>query len=810
MGEIRHALRLMRRSPGFTAVSVVSVALGIGANTAIFSLMNTILLKTLAVARPSELVEILRQYPGNPRGNGYYGWDRYERFRDTGVFSALTGTAFDNLARIRTEGGEEETVVEEIVYGNYFSVLGLRPAMGRLLGPADLPGGRGESAVVVVSWSFWLNRMGGDPAAVGKRVFESGQAKTVVGVLPREYVGPRVGSRTDVWMAREPGEASLVGRLRPGMTIERARAQLAPLFRTMVVETATRSKDPNTWRITWDLDWAGSGFSGVRDRYGKPLLLLLTVVGALLLLACINVASMLLARTAGRQREFAVRVGLGASRGRLVRQMLLESGLLSAAGTLLGVGLAYAGTVALVRIVASGRPFERIRLEVTPDWRVLLFTVAIGAVTGVLFGLAPAWHAFLAAPAGWLRQTGKGGETRGWRFFGRSLVSAQVALSILLVTAAGVLLDHLSRLRNEGLGFRRDHVLLIQLDPSRSGYSRAQLAGPYRGLLQRLEAMPGVRAASVTGCSPIQGCGASRFVLAEGNSERAENRRRAGLMWVAPRYFETLGIPLLAGRDFALSDVGRPRVAVISESMAKRHFPGLNPLGRRIWIDREGHPEAWYGSDDPYEVVGLVGDVRGAELREPAPPFLYFNMFQEDRITNQVMLRTTAAPESVVADARRLIQEELKGVAVSNVTTLSDQVDAAIVPERLIAMLTGYFGALAIVLAGIGMYGLLAYTVARRVNEIGVRMALGATMGSIARLVVGDAGRMVAAGSAAGALLAAWSRPVVMRLVVDLKAPGWGAMAAGAAIVAAAAIGAAYWPARRAARIDPMAALRHE
>jgi predicted permease len=794
----------MRRSPAFTAVAVLSLALGIGANTAIFSLMNTIMFRKLPVARPEELVEILRQYPGEPRGNGYYGWEKYERFRNSDVFSALTGTGFDNIAPVRIENGEEEPLVLEMVYGNYFSVLGLKPAMGRLLGPEDIPG-RGEGSTVVVSWRFWMNRLHGEPGAIGKRTFIHGEPKTVVGVAPRDYVGPRVGARTDVWVAREPGEASIFGRLRPGVTIERARAQLAPLFRTMVEENAARSKDPKMRQVTMDLDWASAGFSGVRDRYGKPLTLLMAVVAALLLLACINLASMLLARTAGRQRELAVRVGLGASRARLVRQMLTESTLLSAAGTLLGVGLAYIGTGILVRIVASGRIFERLHLEVSPDWRVLLFTVGLAAATSVLFGVAPAWQAFASTPAGALRQSGRGGETRGWRLFGRSLVAAQVALSILLATAAGVFLTHLERLRGDRLGFRRDHVLLVQVDSSRSGLTHAQLAEPYRQALARLEMLPGVRAASATGCSPIQGCGASRFVVAEGNVERPEDRRRAGLMWVAPRYFETLGVPLLAGRDFTAADAGRPRVTIISESMAKRHFPERNPLGRRVWIE-----EGWYGNNDPYVVVGVVGDIKGVDIRETPYPAMYFDMFQEDRIQQQLMLRTNVRPESVAANAQTIIQDVLKGATVSRVWTLSEQVDGAVVPERLIATLSGYFGALAVALAGIGLYGLLAYTVARRVNEIGVRMALGATAGSIARLVLGDAGRMVGAGAAAGAALVVWARPVATRLLVDLQAPGWGVMGAGLGVVATAAVLAAYAPARRAARVDPMEALRHE
>jgi len=280
-------------------------------------------------------------------------------------------------------------------------------------------------------------------------------------------------------------------------------------------------------------------------------------------------------------------------------------------------------------------------------------------------------------------------------------------------------------------------------------------------------------------------------------------------MWVAPRYFETLRIPLLAGRDFTFSDAGRPRVALISELTARRHFPGANPIGRHVSIDREGRPDAWYGSDEPYEVVGVVGDAKG-ELWEPPHPAMYLNMFQEGRTQQQFMLRTSVPPRAVAADTRKAIEEVIRGVTVSNVITLDEQVDAALVPERLIATLSGYFGVLAVVLAAMGLYGLLAFTVARRINEIGVRMALGATAGGIARLVLGDAGRMVGAGLVAGAALVVWAHPVAARLVEGLRTPGWGVMVAGAASVAIIATVAAYVPARRAARVDPMEALRHE
>lgn len=808
--DIRYALRLMRRSPGFTAVAVLSLALGIGANTAIFSLFNTIVLQQLPVAHPEQLVEFLRTYPGEPRGNGYYGWATYQHFRDHNhSFSVMTGMSFDNLAKVQADGSEPETMILENVVGNYFAVLGLKPAIGRLISSEDIPA-NGAGDVAVVSWAYWNSKFHRDPAILGKRLLVNDVPMTIIGVAPRAYTGPRIGVRTDVWRPQEKDDVSMIARLKPGATIEQARAEASVLNQFAIEQRAAKSKDPLLRQMKMEVEFAGAGLGRVRDQYGKPLVLLMGVVGLLLLLACINMASMLLARSAGRQREMAVRVGLGASRSRLVCQMLTESVLLSAIGTAVGILFAYLGTGVLVRIMASGRAHERIDLQVQPDGSLLLFTAGIALLTGLLFGLAPAWYAFRAVPAASLRQTGRGGDTWFWRLFGRGLVAGQLALSILLVTAAAVFLTHLSHLRNFDLGFRSDNVLLVILNPTGSGYKRETLAAPYQELLARLQTIPDVRSAAITGCTPIQGCGASRFVNAEGLVERPEDRRYTALSWVTPRYFETLGMPLLAGRDFTFSDAGRSRVAIISESMAKYYFPGTNPIGKRMSIDRDPRSGGWYGDDQPYEIVGVAGDAKATELREPPRRSMYFNMFQENRISNQFMLRTSGEPTAVTGVVRQMVKDVLKTVPVTRVTTLSDQVDSAIVPERLIATLSGLFGGLGAMLAGIGLYGLLAYTVARRTTEIGVRMALGATASDVSRLVLSDALGMLGAGLGVGALLVLWGRPLAVSLIPDLKADNATLLALGCGAMVAVALLVSYVPARRAACVDPMVSLRHE
>src|SRR5580658_1393723 len=364
LNNIRYALRLARRSPGFTAVAVLSLGLGIGANTAIYSLFYTIMLRQLPVVHPEQLVQFLRKAPGEPRNDGYWGWEKYEYFRDHNhVFSALTGTSFDNLASVHMDGADRENLILETVPGNYFAVLGLKPMIGRLIGPEDVPA-NGEGTVAVVSWSYWNTRLNRDPAVLGKRIWYEDAAKTIIGVAPRTYTGPRVGVRTDIWTPRTKYDLTMLARLKPGVTLQQAQAEMSVLYRSWLEQNAAADKDSKARQIQMEVEPAGAGLVRLRDQYGKPLVLLMAVVGALLLLACINMAGMLLARSAGRQREIAVRIGLGAGRGQLVSQMLTESLLLSGAGTVAGLALAYCGIGVLVGIMASGRAFEHVEIQV--------------------------------------------------------------------------------------------------------------------------------------------------------------------------------------------------------------------------------------------------------------------------------------------------------------------------------------------------------------------------------------------------------------------------------------------------------------
>jgi predicted permease len=799
----------MRRNPGFTVVAVLSLALGIGANTAIFSLFYTVMLHQLSVAHPGQLVEFLYKDPGRPRDDGYRRWDEYENIRDHNhVFSALTGMTFDNLARVSIEGSEPETLIVENVLGNYFEVLGVKPLIGRLTTPEDVPA-RGNTRVAVVSWYYWNRWFHRDPSILGQQIFVNGDPKTIVGVAPRAYVGPRVGNRTDVWVPYQKDAVRMLARLKPGVTLRQAAAEMNVLYQSWVGNNAVH-KNTELRQRRVEVEPAAAGLARVRDLYGNSLVLLMSVVGLLLVLACVNMASMLLARSAGRRTEMAVRVGLGASRGRLASQMLAESVLLSGVGTLVSLVLAHFGTGILVRIMASGQPHQHVEIQVEPDLNLLLFTAGIAVATGLLFGIAPAWYAFRSAPASAMRQSGAAGDTWCWSLFGKGLVAAQVALSIFLATGAIVFLGHLSKLRNFDLGFRSDHVLLVTIDPSASGYQRGRLAVPYQRLLARFATLPGVQSASISGCTPIEGCGSgSRYVIAEGHVERPEDRQRPAISFVAPRYFDTLGIPLLAGRDFSLRDTGRPRVVIISGAVARHLFHGMNPIGRHLTVVHDPEPFP-FGDDQPYEIIGLAGDVKSFELHDPPYPTIYFNMFQENHLFDQFELRTSVAPASMAGTVRRVVRDVLKTAPVTRVKTLSEQVDSAIVPERLIAILSEFFAALGAARAGTGLYGLLAYSVARRTNEIGIRMALGAATGDVSRLVLGDAIRMVCAGLLVGACMVLWGRTLAASLVPDLKPESSGPLALAGGVIAAVTLLASYMPARRAARVDPMVALRHE
>ena len=658
--------------------------------------------------------------------------------------------------------------------------MGVEPALGRLLRSQDDRIG-GDAAVAVLSWSYWSTRFAADPAIVGRQITINNVPVTVVGVAARRFAGIEVGTRTDLWLPtaietmiarpsqRQSGRMFLavMARLKPGVTIEQATAEMRVLDRPRVEDMARIFNNNPQWlKARLDVEPAGAGTSILRESLSRPLLTLMAMVAVLLLLACVNIASLLLARGAAREREMSLRVAVGASRWRLWRQVFAESLLLSGGGALIGIALAYAGATTLVQILLSGRPMIRLPeqlqlyLDVQPDVRVLLFTGGVAVVTGVLFGMVPAWSAFASAQISTLRDGGTLGERRSRRLTGRLLVVSQVALSVIILSTAGLLVSHLSNLRNLNLGFDRHSVLLVSFDPSRTGYERLQLSNRYRDLLSRLQAIPGVSAATLSATTPISGAGGALFVTVEGVPERTEDRRYVSLNWVAPKYFATFATPLLAGRDFAFEDEGRSPVAIVNQTLARHYFGTGNPLGRRFRFE---------GQDRAYEIIGVVADAKYLNLYETPPRMAYMNAFQEGRgLRSDFALRTTVDPTAVVSDVRRVASEVVPNISIAKVTTLTEQIDASIVVERLVAILSVAFGAVGALLAAIGLYGLLAYTVSRRTTEIGVRMALGATRSQITSMVLKTALGLVVGGLVIGAPIALWSPRFLARLVQSM------------------------------------------
>jgi predicted permease len=808
---------MMRRDAVFTLLAVLTLALGIGANTAIFSVINTLMLRPLPVHAPDQLVELLSRYPGEPRVNGF-AWKVYEHYRDNNtVLASLIATSSARF-RVGAERLDVENVEGEYVVGQYFPMLAVRAASGRLIGPDDDRLGSPTAAVAVLSWPYWQSRFNLDPGIVGKSITVSGVQATVIGVADQEFFGLQLGATPGIWVptamapliqaaARRPVGIDqlgvrLLGRLKPGVTLEQANAEMRVLDRWRIDEIAKTSPDPQIRRLTLDVESASTGFSTLRQYLGRPLLVLMIVVALVLLLACINVATMLLARGAAREREMAVRVSVGAGRFRLLRQVLTESMTISAVAGACGILIAYWGANMIVRTATSGRPIigmpAQLDISVAPDRSVFMFTAAVALLTGLLFGLVPAIRAFATAPVTSLRT---GGETKARRFFSNGLVLTQVVLSVVLLSAAALFVAHLSNLRSMNLGFQPDSVLLVRLDAEGSGLNRQMLTARSKQLLQRLEQIPGVRSTTLGAMTPVSGAAWSRVLHIPGFEERAEGRRTVLVNNIAPRYFETVGIRLLSGRDFQLEDESRPRVAIVNEALVQQYFGSTNPIGRPITFDNE---------PDPYEVIGIVAGAKELDLHQPAPqPAAYIHAFQDGRIATQYALRTTVKPTAVAGEVRRAVREVLQTVRISSITTLSEQVDASIMRERVLAALSGLFGGLGAVLVAIGLYGLLSYAVARRTSEIGIRMALGATRGDVMRMVLRHALTPVCIGLAIGAPLALAGQRAIDRYM-NLSVDGIWPIAVAAGVMIGVAFLAGFVPARRAARVEPRDALRYE
>jgi putative ABC transport system permease protein len=816
MQDVRYGLRTLGKSPGFTAVAALSLALGIGANTAIFSLVDTVLLKLLPVKNPEQLVALESFYQRGERRN--FSYPMFEQLRDlpqvfTGVLAANDGTSRMEMAAPESAGQPEQAEVQ-LVSGEYFQVLGVNAVIGRTLTAADNQAA-GSHPVAVLSYGFWQRRFAGDVSIIGKGITLKAQPFTIIGVTSPTFFGEAVGRAPDIWvplMMQPPldrgqsyiGEAGIgwlriMARLQPGVSEAQARASLAMRLEQIKAEPGGLGRSARSIAKV-DVFSGSQGLAEFRNEFSKPLRVLMAVVGLVLLIACANVANLLLARATTRQREVAIRLAIGAGRFRLIRQFLTESALLAAAGGAIGLLFAWWGSHFLLVLVSSDS--TPIPIDVTPNARILGFTIAVSLLTALIFGLAPAMAATRQDVNAALKMTAL---ARPRLSLSRFLVVAQVALSLLLLTGAGLFVRTLRNLRTLDLGFAAENVLQVRINPRASGYKQEQLPDLYRRLLERLNSAPGIQYTSMAGSGFRSGSSRSCCISVEGYTHRPDEDREVPTNSVTPGYFQTMGLPLLLGRDFTTLETGGrqgefPKIAIINETMARYYFGKANPVGKRFgWGDS---PQLTYDT----EIIGVVKDANYGSLRDKARRLIYF----PNQGGNLLVARAAGPAATVAATIRREIQAVDKSLEISDISAVPQLRDQALIQERLLAELSGFFGLLALLLACIGLYGVMSYGVARRTHEIGVRMALGARRVDVVRLVMRATMSLVVVGLIAGLGAALATTHLIESLLYGLTPNDPLTIGlAGLLLVTVAAL-AGYLPARRAARVDPMEALRHE
>jgi len=823
--DVRYSIRSLRSAPAFTIVAILSLGLGIGANTAIFSIINAVMLKSLPVSHPEELIRVTRgqQTSTKPPSewNGVLTNPLWEQIRDrqdifSGAF-AFGGADF-NLAA----GGEARRVSGNWVSGEFFSTLGVRAAMGRTIVRAD--DYRGCPGVAVLSGAFWRGEYGADPNIVGKTVSLDGHPLSIVGVTDSRFFGVEVGERPQLYVPlcaqtifegpnaldrRSSWYLQIVARPKAGLTPEQMTARLATLAPAIVESTIPPNwptEAIDSYRHTrFGVAPAEKGFSDLRTTYGKALYILMVIVGLVLAVACANVANLLLARATARQREMAVRLAIGASRGRLARQLITESLLLSLAGAALGGGIATYGSKMLVGLLSNRARAVQLDLHVDPT--VLLFTTAVATITGILFGLVPAWRVGRTDPQAAMKSQGHGVAEGHSRFrAGKALVAGQVALSLVLIAGAGLLVGSWYRLATVDPGFRRDGILLVQANIRALHTPDDQRVGVFAQILDRLRAVPGVRSASVSLLTPVGSMTWNDALKVEGFTPKSGDDALSWSNAVSDGFFSTMGVPLLSGRDFDTRDGATAgRVAIVSEAMARKFFGSPAVVGRRFQVEQGN---SW---TPPIEIVGVVGDTKYQSLRDSAQSIVYYPQNQQEAESErrQFQLRVDGSPLAI-APAVKAIFAEFNPSITLDLKTLDRQLSDSTTLVRAIALLSGFFGALALLLASIGLYGIMAYNVARRRNEIGVRIALGAEYGRVVRMVLGEVSRIVVVGVVIGIALSAGTTRLVKTFLYGLTPMDPFTLGAAASVLVVVGLCAAAIPAWRAARMDPVAALREE
>ena len=823
--DLKFALRQLRQTPIVSGVALLSLALGIGANVAIFSLVNALILKALPIHEPERLVQV-QLTDSNPRNNTTsFTNPQWEYLRDHE--DIFTGTTAVGYARFNLNAtGESRMVPGLYVSGRFLDTLGLMPILGRGFTAED--DRRGSEPIAILSYGFWQREYGGDRAVLGRTVSLDGNAFTIVGVTPQEFFGVRVGTTFDVMIPlaneaiirgaessldrRSSWWLSIFARLAPGQAMTQAESRLRalqPQLREGTMPQDWRPQDQATYiEDPFGLIPAATGISSLRDRYSRPLYVLLGIVGLVLAIACANMANLLLAQSVARRRELAVRLSLGAGRRQLIRQLLVESIMLSLAGAAAGLLIAAWGSRALVAMLSTRTNFTF--LDLTMDWRVVAFTAGVGIATGLLFGVFPALRGTAVMPADALRDHSRGIVSGGGRLnVGHGLVALQVALSFVLVFGSTLFVRTLVGLTTQGMGFESDRVLVANIDLRRARVDEAARLAMFEQVRDAIRAVPGVEAAAATFVTPVSGS-TWQLRLNVPGFDAPERERSALFNAASPDYFKAMRTPILTGRDFTTADApNRPLVAIVNEAFAQKFYRGENPIGKTFVVERWGRDQA----DKQYEIVGLVADAKYRTLRETPQATWYAPLAQMDIIDVSTSVRMAIKTAAQPWASREAILHAINGVnkeIAVDFRTLEEDLGAAVMQERLIASLSAFFGGLALLLAALGLYGVMSYSVTRRRNEIGIRMALGAEPQSVVRLVLKHVALITAVGLIVGIAGAVGTGRFINSLLFNLATYDRTMIAVTTLTLALAAAIAGYVPARRASRIDPMTALREE